>query len=536
MKRVMYVGICQGGGEWWVRSAKNLKSERGWDPVLWISPDCINQMATSEFPEVITQELFDAVYGSAIPEIFNRDTWSFDSELWESIQEKLPLIYNQMMRYKPFEGFSFNEREHFARNLFLQWLQVFEVLKPDLVILGEPPGAPYLYIIYHICKHRNIDTIFFVPTIMIHSTLLKESVEDEPLGIRSALFEISQTDPQFKSKLFPLRNEVKDSYESITAHEEFSHWYMEIGQDEEFEKVKLYIDQVENKIAITLLSKLKSMVINFRISKLSLYAKNLHRHFLVARKNSIEVRLREMEDPKTPEEIECEVKQKRCAQLYKDYLSLCENPDLEKPYVYYPLQYRPEVASNPTGGLYYDLILPIIMLQQALPNGWEILVKEHTTQFKPFFAGFVGRNKQDYEEISKIPKVKLVSPELSSKMLVSNAQAVGTSAGTVGLEAALNAKPALVFGYPWYLGCPGTIHATDTSIIKDVFQNPSKYSANKEEQIDWLRALSATVNPLVSDGSYHLIHPSPASIEEQTAAITEAFIKWDERKADSAQI
>ncbi len=127
------------------------------------------------------------------------------------------------------------------------------------------------------------------------------------------------------------------------------------------------------------------------------------------------------------------------------------------PYVYFPLHYEPERTTTPDGGAFTDQLRAIARLRALLPPEMAICVKEHPSQFNPFMKGHLGRTPAFYEALGRIAGVHLLPPEASSAELLLGAAAVATITGTVGLEAALLGKRVLVFGHPWFAGCPNTM-------------------------------------------------------------------------------
>lgn len=68
-----------------------------------------------------------------------------------------------MMNRLDYDRYSFNfmEREFHYYNLFKHWLCVLDKFKPDIVISGNNPHRVYDYVLYIICKQRNIPFIMF---------------------------------------------------------------------------------------------------------------------------------------------------------------------------------------------------------------------------------------------------------------------------------------------------------------------------------------------------------------------------------------
>ncbi|MFI3201166.1 MAG: hypothetical protein R3Y54_06540 [Eubacteriales bacterium] len=140
---------------------------------------------------------------------------------------------------------------------------------------------------------------------------------------------------------------------------------------------------------------------------------------------------------------------KQYAKEYKDSVKLhqCYNimahmPMIHENYIYYAMQYTPELTSAPLGGgLYMDQTIPIRILAKSLPKGWRLYVKIHPTQLTGTCS------IQLFEDISKIENVMLVKEECTSYDLISNSKATATLTGTVAWEAQFLNIPVIVFGY-----------------------------------------------------------------------------------------
>ena len=218
-------------------------------------------------------------------------------------------------------------------------------------------------------------------------------------------------------------------------------------------------------------------------------------------------------------------------ELRSFYSSISFAPDLGKKYIYFPLHMRPEATSNPNGGNYYDPLLSLTVMHNALPEDWKIYVKEHISQFADFSFAHCGRTIQDYLEMNHFENVVLIDADFSSKQLILNSKAVVTTTGTAGFEAAINGKLALYFGEPWYRTCPGTIQARSVPQVNEILLNAENYIASEKQLNDWYRALSAASFPFVYDSAYaNLPEPKPTTHNEQACYLTDALMWWHENR------
>ena len=135
------------------------------------------------------------------------------------------------------------------------------------------------------------------------------------------------------------------------------------------------------------------------------------------------------------------------------YLKLIENPSIGEKYIYFAAPYQPEAISNITCGVYEEPFLILDMISASLPKAWKIYYKEHPNTFKDADKGALYRSQEYYEKLSRYDNVRIISTDTNTFSLIDNAQGVATTGGTVGWEAIVRGKPALVFGSLWYQGC-----------------------------------------------------------------------------------
>ena len=125
--------------------------------------------------------------------------------------------------------------------------------------------------------------------------------------------------------------------------------------------------------------------------------------------------------------------------------------DLSGDYVYFPLQFEPEMTTAALGGIYADQALAIEHLADMLPPGVRILVKENPKQ-----AGH-ARGPMFFHRLRRISSVHFLPSFANTHELTAHARFVATITGTAGWEAIRQGIPALVFGRAWYLDLPGAV-------------------------------------------------------------------------------
>lgn len=136
----------------------------------------------------------------------------------------------------------------------------------------------------------------------------------------------------------------------------------------------------------------------------------------------------------------------------KKLKELEELANLEKKFVFYALHLEPE------GSLMARVSLDsqwcaIKMIEESLPDGWEVYVKEHPHQFEInnwerngyILNGHIFKSIKFYEKLAEMDKVKIIDRQTKSVDLIQNSQAVATMNGTIALEAVDYRKPVLLF-------------------------------------------------------------------------------------------
>ena len=125
------------------------------------------------------------------------------------------------------------------------------------------------------------------------------------------------------------------------------------------------------------------------------------------------------------------------------YNKMAEQADLSQKYVFFALQFVPEMTTMPLAGEFVDQYTSIWLLAKCAEKyGLLVYVKEHG--HLPF------RDKGFYEMISGIKTTE------STHEIMQNCVATATQTGTCILESVVKGKPVLVFGngYSWK-GIPG---------------------------------------------------------------------------------
>lgn len=141
--------------------------------------------------------------------------------------------------------------------------------------------------------------------------------------------------------------------------------------------------------------------------------------------------------------------------------------DPQEDYAFYPLHFEPEIAISLFAPFFTDQIYLIKLIARSLSVGCKLYVKEHP-------AMVVYRPRAYYQELKKIPNVKIINPAITSFEIIPQAKLVATISGTAGWEAILLKKPVITFGKIFY---------NQLSFVKNC-QTPEKLPFIVKEQIE----------------------------------------------------
>ncbi len=145
------------------------------------------------------------------------------------------------------------------------------------------------------------------------------------------------------------------------------------------------------------------------------------------------------------------------------YEKMAVKPDLNLPYIYFPLHYQPELTTSPRGGWFVHQYLAIEMLSYYVPESVQIYVKEHPVMKK---SPVHTRSVMHYCAINRLKNVKLISLDVNTIPLIENAVAVASITGSVGYEAMFKKKPYLMFGNQIMKYAPGTFNIRNNADCK----------------------------------------------------------------------
>ncbi len=130
-----------------------------------------------------------------------------------------------------------------------------------------------------------------------------------------------------------------------------------------------------------------------------------------------------------------------------------------RPFVYFPLHVTDDYKITRIIPHCVDQASLVEQVADALPQGLDLVLKEHPMSLGRNSARLLRRLRQR-------PNVRLVDPYTNTHELIRWADAVAVISSTVGLEALLYDKPVLTLGQPYYSGFGVTLDVDSFSEIR----------------------------------------------------------------------
>ncbi|KKT29405.1 hypothetical protein A3G55_00425 [Candidatus Giovannonibacteria bacterium RIFCSPLOWO2_12_FULL_44_25] len=400
----------------------------------------------SKFPKTVFHNVFDALAGKPADGIDTLDFLPPGEDLLKQFYETESVILTMM--HKKFEWSPIEQRKHFYHHFLQYWYGVIKKLKPDAIIYSSIPHTVYDFVIYDLARKLGIKIIIFEDILIANGWVIV--MNDYKAGSADLIKQIKEN-AYSRFSLADLNPDTRAHYKSQTEN----------GGD----KSPLYLkeDLVRYRGLSQFLIKLRSLWTTLTVLKeISVLWKAL---------------------TYLPRQFGPNLK--------KEHLSVQSAPDFGKKYVYVTLQYQPEAQTCPQAGVFSDQILMVETLASVLPEGWLVYVKEHRIVWLRRGLNYYDcRYKGYYREIAKLKNVRLVPIETDSFQLIRHSQAVATGAGTVGWEAILRGKPALIFGYPWYQHSEGVFKIKDAASCREALEKiKNGFKVSQEKIINFLTCL-----------------------------------------------
>ncbi|KKW42375.1 MAG: Capsule polysaccharide export protein [Candidatus Magasanikbacteria bacterium GW2011_GWA2_56_11] len=428
-------------------------------------------VAAGEFSGTVFHSTYDAINGAPAPGIDPAQFPPADKQLIEELGPYESAVLDMMEGFDHFH-MPLLKKQHLYYTYLRYWQGVLKTFKPDAVLFADIPHTPYNFVIYHLARKNNIKTVLYKHTKGIvgrllffedftdyrelqaaYASLLKQGFRLDNLSAELRTYYAKHRDPQADNTLY-------------------------------YRKTKYLVDKAKQS---DILPRWSTIVRHLR--QLTLWSTT----YKYLRMMFIKVRLIRFERQFTfvwQERILQYRRNRIKKRFHAEFKGLVEdNPDLAQKFVYVPLHFQPECATNPQGNIFKDQILMLETLSYALPPGWVIYAKENEIQWS-WPRGYLGRYPGYYQTVAANKNIRLISPRISTFTLMEKAQAVATVTGTAGWEAVMRGTPALLFGHTWYNGAEGVFTVSGVADCRSVFEKIARgYAIDQGKVVTFLGAL-----------------------------------------------
>ncbi|MGI8729035.1 MAG: hypothetical protein ACR2LK_03440 [Solirubrobacteraceae bacterium] len=152
-----------------------------------------------------------------------------------------------------------------------------------------------------------------------------------------------------------------------------------------------------------------------------------------------------------------------------------------RPFVYFPLHVTDDFKVKRVIPHCVDQGYLVEQIADALPQGFDLVLKEHPVSLGRNSVGFLRR-------LVRRPNVRLVDAYTSSHELIRRARAVAVISSTVGLEALLHGQPVLTIGRPFYSGYGVTLDVESFRELREAVPALLRYRPDRERTLRFLHA------------------------------------------------
>lgn len=367
-----------------------------------------------------------------------------DEELIESMSGCEQIVLKMMDRVLiPL----YSDRKRLYLKHLRYWNHVINNKKIDLFLSSSPPHEVYDYVIYSLCKLKNIPTISLFQIMASDVVIIMDDWEKIIPEIKEKYQQLLDYFKSTPESEIQLSGGLKNEFDYLSSKNQSPH-YMSFKRP-----ARSIIDSLARKI----------------------FSLKISRFIFLAKKPSLLL-------IKTASNIKNIVNNKFLFNFYNKHTT---KPNIKNKYIYFPLHMQPEATTSPLAGAFVDQILIVQMIASFLPKDVYLYVKEHP------FQTYLARDIEFYKELLIIPQVRLVPMSYNTFDLINNSMAVATATGTAGWEALFKGKPVLLFGHCFYQYAKGVFMIRTNNDCKKAFNeiiNDNLKVSSKELKI-YLKSL-----------------------------------------------
>ena len=440
------------GRDIWLQLANRLLTQ-GVVPSIWLGDDRHYDYARRTYPraEVISLKAANTgLYTTSLPSVGPPDTF-IRTKTFDDIQRRFFALAN---RQDVLGTYRHLEREALFFDLVLSFWRVICHANPDFLLAAESPHSPSQYLLYELCNTSGIPTLWFQSCGMFPVLLAKSDVQSNPRRV-PPLPDDEQLQVQ-RSLIIEQLDAQLSRYTAERHYQDFEPAYMTT-----MKRRDAFWTATSNRPFQAIVASLLRFA--RRGAQLAQVRTNLGQGSIA------------FSGLPRPPRLETTVLHGRLPQaisrgVQSAYQKASRPFSFDAPFVYYPLHFEPERTTNPEGGDFTDQYTAVMELRRLVPDKVTIIVKEHYSQFSPTQNGYLGRSHRYYQAINQLPRIQFVPVDTDQRLLLTESQFVCTIGGTAALEAAALGNRALVLGWPWFKGCPGTVNYSSNTSYETILE------------------------------------------------------------------
>ena len=430
------------GSQLWLDVAFELHSRGIAEPVFWLGDDRHLSPAKEKFGDVVLS-MNDFVHYQHKLQDINFDGQAAEFFTSENYLRAKDRCLKMMDRLDLYGLFSRQDREVIFNKLAICILNKLNTAKPQVLIMAEMAHSHAQYLVLEICLYLDLEIIKFNNWNLAPLLYMQNVRTGERYASKREIDESLSTQLEVK---------ITEYVSAVLEAKELSSF--ELGY---MKKQRLALGR-----RFQLVSFLKSGWIQLVKETWFQFRKNHSSEYYSINPYGLGFLTR------------LKIKRSRTKNLLQELNRKSDQLNLKKKFVYFGLHFEPERTTNPDGGVFHDQILSIIALRKILPADFEIIVKEHPSQFYIYERGSRGRSPLFYDLLKNIKGVQLAHYEEDSFNLIRESVFVATITGTLALEAAILGKRGLIFGDSWFSGTPNVIAWRDGLEYEDFFKEEIK--------------------------------------------------------------
>jgi hypothetical protein len=405
----------------WVDVAARLRDHNGWEICYFIGGKKQAKRAAALFPGTIFHTK-DIARLNRWPRECNAIALPpLDQPLLAALSSYESIYMKMLDRNDTDSRLTYRKRVASYHSQVIHWKGILAHFKPDVVVYRIAPHTGYDYVLYALCRVMGIPTVMFERTSIPGRVYPVASFEERSAAVREAYATELKAPVRPNGRFLPetaahLEKLSKSFSQGMPYHLQYKLQHYKKSGD---------------------LGSYLSIVFRFAAEVAGTARKRRINQTVLAERYH---------------DCRGQLKRKR---LRDHYNHLARPVNTREPYIFIALQCEPERQTCPIAGVFGHQFLMIDMLSKRLPDGWQLYVKEHVSQFKDYQPAERSKSIDFYDRIAAMPNVKLVPLSTTSFELIDNAQASATVSGSVGWESVVRGKPSLLFGNSWYRDCHG---------------------------------------------------------------------------------